>query len=113
MFWAKRKGKIKRWYLDMKRSDDVITTASPSCLVRPIMDELGVRWIAAEVDVNTGKVIGLGNRDSAKPINFNHSFPNATIDKFFSDSVSADTPMAVLAKEAFLVRGDKILPWPR
>ena len=111
IFWKQRKKKIKQWYLDIKQTNDVITTASPDCLVRPMMEELGVQWIATRVDLRTGNVIGADNRDARKPINFLHRYPGAKIDKFYSDSM-VDEPMAVMAKKAFLVRGDKISPWP-
>ena len=38
-------------------------------------------------------------------------YPNTQIDKFYSDSLS-DTPLAELARAAFLVKGSQILPWP-
>jgi len=111
-FWMERKCKLKPWYLEMRRPDDIITTASPECLVRPLTEELGVRLIAADVDSGTGKVIGRGNRDVAKPINFRFQYPDAVIEKFYSDSLS-DSPMAELAEEAFLVlRNGDIMPWP-
>ena len=113
-FWElqKRQGRIKQWYLDMKQSSDVITTASPECLVRPIVEELGVKLIGAEVDMATGRLVGRNNKDSEKVKNFRAVYPKAAIDEFYSDSRS-DDPMAELAKRAFIVRGDRILPWPK
>ena len=35
---------------------------------------------------------------------------NGDIDEFYSDSVS-DAPLAKLAKKAFLVEDNKLLPW--
>lgn len=111
-FWKERNGRIEEWYLGMKQPNDVVTTASPECLVRPITEMLGVRMIGAEVDVKTGKLTGRNNKRDEKVPNFYEQFPGAVIEKFYSDSRS-DDPMAAEAKKAFLVRGKKILPWPK
>ena len=41
---------------------------------------------------------------------FYAAFPGGKIDEFYSDSYS-DQPLADLAKRAFLVRGEDVLPW--
>lgn len=110
VFWEERSNKIRSWYLAQCRPDDVITTASPDCLMRPIVKKLGVRLIATKVNIKTGRVIGKDNRGTVKPLNFLCEYPDAVIDNFYSDSHS-DDPMAALAKKAFLVHGDEIMPW--
>ncbi len=40
------------------------------------------------------------------------AFGDAPIDNFYSDSM-IDAPLARMARQAFWVRGDNILPWPK
>ena len=41
-YWDKYEGKISAWYLAQKREDDLIISASPSCIIEPIANRLGV-----------------------------------------------------------------------
>ena len=38
-------------------------------------------------------------------------YPDAEVEQFYSDSLH-DTPLARLAREAFLVKGDALSPFP-
>ncbi len=50
-FWKKHKEKICDWYLKQKREDDVIISASPDFILKPICELLDIRClIASEVD---------------------------------------------------------------
>ncbi len=110
-FWQKNKSKIKKFYLEQKREDDVIISASPRFLLEPICTELKIKnLICTEVDKNTGKFLSLNCWGKEKVVRFKMKFKNADVHKFYSDSFS-DTPMAELADTAFLVKGEKLLPW--
>jgi hypothetical protein len=110
-FWQENKGRIVPWYLRQKKSDDIIISASPEFLLKPICDELGVRLIATRMDKYTGKIIGENCHDEEKVRRFNAEYPGAHTEKFYSDSLS-DTPMAKVADRAFIVDKDNITPWP-
>lgn len=110
-FWRRNYGNINAWYLDQKRPDDIITSASPDFLLRPVAEKLGVRLIASRVDKYSGWTLGENNQYIEKPRRFKLEYPDTEIDEFYSDSLS-DTPMAKLARRAFLVKGDQLLPWP-
>ena len=110
-FWEENKDGIQDWYLRQKREDDVIVSASPEFLLRPIADWLGVRLIATPMDRHTGRIIGKNCHDYEKVFRFRAAFPGERIEVFYSDSLS-DTPMARLADKAFLVKKDRVLPWP-
>ena len=59
-FWEINYKKIKSWYLYNEHSQDVIISASPSFLLEYPCEKLGVKkLIATEVDIKTGKLIGL------------------------------------------------------
>ena len=110
-FWQKNKVKIKKFYLEQKRSDDVIISASPRFLLEPICNDLGIKHlICTEVDKTTGRFLSNNCWGKEKVVRFKMKFKNAEVKEFYSDSLS-DTPMAELAKVAFLVKGEKLLPW--
>ncbi len=110
-FWRKNKKKIKSFYIKQKCEDDVIISASPRFLLSPICKELGIKHlICTEVNEKNGKFMSLNCWGQEKVVRFNKEFKNAEVKEFYSDSLS-DTPMAKLAKKAFLVKGEKLLPW--
>lgn len=110
-FWERNKHKLKDFYLQQKKSDDVIISASPEFLLLPICRELGIRQlIASVVDPCTGKYSGVNCHGEEKVRRFREQFPQATVDKFYSDSRS-DAPMAKIAKKAYLVKKDTVVPW--
>lgn len=111
-FWQRNERKIKRWYLAQKQSDDIIISAAPDFLIRPMCRRLGVTAvIASEVDKHTGKYASPNCDGAQKPLRFRTIMPDISIDEFYSDSLS-DTPMAQLSKKAFIVKGERLLPWP-
>ena len=110
-FWEKNSCKIKKFYLEQKKSDDVIISASPRFLLEPVCHSLGIRnLICSEVDVKTGKFDGLNCWGEEKVVRFRKVFGNVSPEEFYSDSLS-DTPMAKISKTAFIVKGEEILPW--
>ena len=110
-FWDEYRGNLEPWYLAQKRPDDIIISASPEFLLRPICAELGVTLIGTRMDKETGLIDGENCHDAEKVRRFNAEFPDAHINSFYSDSL-ADTPMAMLADKAFLVKRGELSPWP-
>lgn len=110
-FWNTHFAKIKHWYRRQKQAEDVIISASPFFLLKPACDKLGIQClIASDVDVQTGKYTGENCHGNEKVRRFSAFFPKGEIHRFYSDSQS-DAPLAKMANEAFLVRGDAIKPW--
>jgi len=110
-FWQTHERKLKRWYLDAKRGDDIVISASPVFLLQPVCDRLGVRLIASRVEAHTGVYDGLNCHDEEKVRRLREAFPDTEIDRFYSDSRS-DAPMARIAREAYFVRDDALTPFP-
>lgn len=111
-FWKRYERNFSAWYLLQKKSDDLIISASPEYLLRPVIEKLGVNFIGTIVDREIGVMIGnvCLAKEKAKYI-IGKDMP--VIDNFYSDSLS-DTPIALLAEKAFIVR-DKARspePWP-
>ncbi len=109
-FWDAHRHKLKGWYLAQKRADDVIISASPVFLLRPICAELGVSLIATEVDEKSGALRGRNCRGAEKPLLFREKYPDAVVDEFYSDS-NSDVSMARLAARAYFVCGDRVEVW--
>lgn len=110
-FIKKEKCNIAYWYLKHMQNTDVVISASPEFLVAPFMKMLGVEnVIASKVDVETGKFLSRNCHGEEKVVRFREKFNGKEIDEFYSDSLS-DLPMARLAKEAYIVRGEKLTLW--
>lgn len=110
-FWRQHRVNLEPWYLSQLRDDDLIISASPEFLLRPIADELGVELIATVMDKNTGRILGENCHDIEKVRRFREVYGDAAPEQFYSDSLS-DSPMAEISKNAFLVDKGKISPWP-
>lgn len=111
-YWDKYEKRISEWYLAQKRPDDLIISASPSCIIGPIARRLEVNYIATEYDLEYGVFVNnlMYAKEKAKYI-IDHGFP--VIDNFYSDSL-ADTPIALCAEKAHLVtkKATKVNDWP-
>ena len=111
-YWDRNEKKIVPWYLRQKRDDDLIISASPSCIIEPIAKRLGVNFMATEFDREFGVFTNnlMYAKEKAKYI-FDHGFP--MIENFYSDSLS-DTPLALCAEKAYLVsnKARTVKPWP-
>lgn len=111
-YWRHRQTRIKAWYLAQRQSTDVVISASPEFLLRPICQSLGVAAvIATRVNPATGCIDGENCRCEEKVARFLAHFPTASVEAFYSDHPS-DAPMARLASAAFLVTGSTLAPWP-
>lgn len=112
-FWDKNESRVKAWYAKAQRPDDVVISASPEFLIKPICKRLGITCaMASPVDRHTGKYFGLNCHGAEKVRRFYEAFPEGEIDDFYSDSYS-DDPLAQISKRAFLVKGDQLLPWEK
>ena len=110
-FWEKNFCRIKPFYRETQREDDVVISASPEFLIRPACERLGIRCImGSPVDKHTGKFSGLNCHGEEKVRRFYRVFPEGKIQDFYSDSHS-DDPLARIAQRAILVKGEKLLPW--
>lgn len=109
-FWARDFARIKNWYIEQRAASDLIISASPEFLLRPVCEKLGVELIASRVNKRTGEYQGLNCDGWEKVARYRAQCPAEPFE-FYSDAL-IDAPMAVLAKRAWLVKGNKITPWP-
>lgn len=111
-FWSINKCKIKKFYLDTQREDDVIISASPNFILDEICGILGINYLyATNVDIKTGEIIGENCYGEEKVRRFfKAGYNKDSIDEFYSDSLS-DSPLAEISKNAFIVIGERLVPW--
>lgn len=110
-FWESHKKGIKSFYLNQMQQDDVIISASPEFLLKPICSEIGVNYLMASVvDPKTGKYTGINCHGKEKVRRYREVFGKTKIDEFYSDAY-CDTPLAEIAEKSFMVKGDKVSPW--
>lgn len=106
-FWKEHIFKIKNWYLNQKKDDDVIITASPEFLVKPACVKLGIKnVIGTKMNFETQKIAGNNCYGQEKVTRFNKEFPSIKLKAFYSDSLS-DLPMMKISQKGILVEGDK------
>ena len=106
-FWDTHYKNIKQWYLEQKESTDVIISASPEFLLKPLEKQLKVNVIASIVDKKTGKFLSKNCHDYEKIKRYEEKYKKK-IKAFYSDSIKADRAMLEYAKKAYLVTKDKV-----
>lgn len=135
-FWDTHQKNIKKWYRNRQRGDDIIISASPEFLLKPVCERIGIKnLIASRVDKRTGIYTGENCHGEEKVRRFIeqysieieqrwlHTTENAgkrekqpfdgfDIDEFYSDSLS-DTPLARMAKKAWIIRGEELVKWDK
>ena len=110
-FWNINENKVKQWYRDRQKEDDIIISASPEFLLEPICERLGIKHlIASRVDKKTGLYTGENCWGEEKVKRLYEDFPDAVCEEFYSDSLS-DTPLAELANTAKIIRGMELVEW--
>ena len=112
-FWDEHEHKIKKWYLENQKEDDVLMTASSDIWIYPICRRLNIKnVICTKTDDASKKIIGKNCKGENKIEIFNKMFPGATVENAYSDSLS-DLPMFRISKNAFLVKKDKLIKYEK
>jgi phosphoserine phosphatase/putative flippase GtrA len=111
-FWKRNIRKIKPGYIEQRRYEDVIISASPEFLLEPVVREyLRCALIASRIDPKTGAYTGKNCYGEEKARRFRERYGDEKIDRFYSDSLS-DAPLAGMAGQSFMVKNNRIVPWP-
>ena len=109
-FWDTHISNIKHFYKKIHKDDDLIISASPEFLLKPLEKKLNFTVIASKVSKYNGKTEGENCYYDEKVKRFFEVYPEGKIESFYSDSYS-DTPLAKLAKSAYIVDGEIINKW--
>lgn len=107
-FWDKHINKIKPFYKEIQKEDDLIITASPDFHIAEIAKRLGIKnCLTSVVDQSTGKIEFACIREN-KITAFKEAYGDMEIENFYTDSPENDAPLIAFAKHAFVVKKNKI-----
>ena len=110
-FWAIHEKYICEWYREQRTESDIVISASPEFLLKPICDALNVKYlIGSNVDQYTGKFTGSNCKGEEKVRRLREYIDLSSIDNFYSDSIS-DQPLANYAKNAYRIKNGNIYNW--
>jgi len=109
-FWATRQENMVPWLREVQRPGDLVISASPEFLLKPVCDRLGLALIASRVDPKTGKFEGENCRGEEKVLRYQAEYGDVPVENFYSDSLS-DLPMAKIAEKAWFVTNGKPAVW--
>lgn len=110
-FWNIHEKNILDYYKKQHKADDIIISASPEFLLKPICDRLGIRQlIASRVDSHTGIYTGENCWGQEKVSRLKETYGITHCGSFYSDSYS-DTPLAEISDKAYIVRRNRLTPW--
>lgn len=106
-FWDTHQKKIKPFYDEIRREDDIIISASPVIVLEEIGCRIGLKnVIGSDIDPDTGKIGFMCFKDN-KVKAFRKAYPDAVIDTFYTDSMN-DKPMMDISKHVVMVKGSKL-----
>ena len=103
---------IKPWYLSRKSDYDIVISASYELWIVPFCRKLGIKYIIATKTDKDGNIIGRNCKGQEKLKRLTLIIPNAQIVTSYSDSES-DLPILEVAKTAYVVEGNKLIPYTR
>ena len=101
---------IKPWYLSRKNDYDIVISASYELWIIPFCKKLGIKYVLATKTDKDGHIIGKNCKGEEKVKRLANTIPNAQIVTSYSDSES-DLPILNLAKTAYVVEGNKLIPY--
>lgn len=106
-FWDINQHKIKPWYNDVRRDDDIIVSGTTDFILEEIAKRMGIKnYVTSSIDPKTGKFERLCFLENKVKF-FREAYPDAHIDNFYTDSMN-DKAMMDISDHVYFVTGDKI-----
>ncbi len=106
-FWDKNIDKIKPFYEDIRKDDDVILSAGFDIVLEEMGRRMGIKNIVAtETDRENFAIKKFCFRENKVKM-FRKYYPDDIIENFYTDSLN-DQPIIDLAQNAYLVKDNKI-----
>ncbi len=106
-FWDKNQKKIKSFYNEIRKDDDIIVSGTTDFILDEIMKRMNIKnYVGSSIDRETGKFTRLCFLDNKVKI-FKELYPDVHIDNFYTDSMN-DKAMMDIADHVYFVKGDKI-----
>lgn len=109
-FWKIHEKNIKRFFKNKEsHKNDIIASASPEFLLKPIADKYKIKWLfASPVDKKNGEYKGLNCHGEEKVRLIYEKYPKCIIEEMYTDDSKADGPLLREAKIGYIVKKDKI-----
>ncbi len=106
-FWDLHERKIKPFYREIQRDEDVILSASPEIVLNEICSRIGIKnIIGSELDIEMGEIHSMCYKEN-KIKRFREIFGDIKIDEFYTDSYN-DKPFMDISDTVYFVKGSKI-----
>jgi len=103
VFWDKHEHRLRPFYRQVQRPDDLVISAGPEQSLREICGRLGVKhFIGSVINEETRAFDFVCFREN-KLKAFRERYPGQQIDNFYTDSMN-DKPLMDIAKQVFLVK---------
>lgn len=109
LFVEKNINKIKKFYLENQKDDDVLLSASYDLWINKFAKKLGINNVISTKVDKDGKIIGKNCKGKEKVKRFKE-FTNKEIKCAFGDRES-DKYILNEAKEAYMVKGNKLVKY--
>ena len=103
LFWDREQKNIFKWYLEQKKPDDVICSASPLYIIEPILKRLNptAKLVCSDIDMITSRIEnGEVNCKGEEKVRRLAELGLTSFENGYSDSKS-DVPMLKLCKNKF------------
>ncbi|MBE6828032.1 MAG: hypothetical protein E7514_05395 [Ruminococcaceae bacterium] len=106
-FWDKNEKKIKPWYSEIRRDDDIIVSGTLDFILDEIASRIGLKnTVTSSVNPETGKFERLCFLEN-KVRYFKERYPDVIIKNFYTDSMN-DKAMMDISENVYLVKKHKI-----
>ncbi len=110
-FWDKKSYKLKNFYNDVRKDDDVIVTASFGVVIKPALEKLGFsdmqRVVCSELFIES-KTVGDLCFGKNKINMFKKRFGQSKVWDFYTDSFNDKPFMSLAGGNVYIVRKNKI-----
>lgn len=103
---------IKSFYRETQTEGDVIASASYDLWISKFAKKIGVKYVVATKVDDSGKIIGKNCKREEKVRMLKEAFPKINVENAYSDSGS-DEPLLKIAKKAFIIEGNKVIPYKK
>lgn len=111
-FIESKKHKIKKWYLENQKEDDIIISASYELWIKPFCNKIGIKNVIATITDENGKILGKNCKREEKVRRLYEEFPNIKVNESYSDS-KTDIPMLEIAKKPFIVEKNNLIEYTK
>ncbi len=107
IFWDLNEHKIKPFYSEIQKEDDIVVSGCPQCLLKIICDRIGIKhYIGSDIDPVKGEINSICYKEHKLKV-FRSVYGDVIIDDFYTDSM-ADKPMMDISKNVYMVVGNRI-----